>query len=180
LRCICAKLARIFTTCKTMRQLQPWMIAAWPIIERTVEPAMEIASDLHHLGTTVSDDCDDYGRLLGHTIWGGATSGIGIAWDWVEALDGVFAMADPMGVVSNIGFVDPMGTSMPEYMAAVQLNHITHALPWQLEVAAATRQVRATQPWSERVRASRSRSHARTSQAFPGRSSVRDSSWMNA
>jgi hypothetical protein len=62
-----------------MQQLQPWMIAAWPIIERTVEPAMEIASDLQHLGTTVSADCDDYGRLLGHTIWGGAASGIGIA-----------------------------------------------------------------------------------------------------
>ncbi len=121
---------------------------------------MEIASDLHHLGTTVSADCDDFGRLLGHTIWGGGESRIGIAWDWVEAMDGVFAISDPMGVVSNIGFVDKTGASLPDFMAAVQLNHITHALPWQAEVADATRRVRAAQPWSERVRASRERARA--------------------
>lgn len=150
------------------------MIAAWPIIERTVDPATEIATDLHHLGTTVSADCDDYGRLLGHTIWGGADSGIGIAWDWVEALDGVFAMSDPMGVVSNLGFVDKSGSSIPEFMAAVQLNHITHALPWQAEVAEATRRVRAAQPWFERVRSSRSR--ARSMADYPLRGHVaRDS-----
>jgi hypothetical protein len=150
------------------------MIAAWPIIERTVDPAMEIATDLHHLGTTVSADCDDYGRLLGHTIWGGTDSGIGIAWDWVEALDGVFAMSDPMGVVSNIGFVDKSGSSLPDFMAAVQLNQITHALPWQAEVVEATRRVRAAQPWFERVRSSRSR--ARAMPDYPLRSSgARDS-----
>jgi hypothetical protein len=150
------------------------MIAAWPIIERTVDPATEIATDLHHLGTTVSADCDDYGRLLGHTIWGGTDSGIGIAWDWVEALDGVFAMSDPMGVVSNIGFVDKSGSSLPDFMAAVQLNQITHALPWQAEVVEATRRVRAAQPWFERVRSSRSR--ARAMPDYPLRSSgARDS-----
>ena len=42
---------------------------------------MEIASDLHHLGTTVSADCDDYGRLLGHTIWGGLDED-GRLWGW--------------------------------------------------------------------------------------------------
>jgi hypothetical protein len=150
------------------------MIAAWPIIERTVDPAVEIASDLHHLGTTVSADCDDFGRLLGHTIWGGADSRIGIAWDWVEALEGVFAMSDPMGVVSNIGFVDESGATLPEFMAAVQLNQITHSLPWQREVADATRRLRAAQPWQERVRRSRSR-HAASS-GYP----VRDRSLRNS
>ncbi len=118
---------------------------------------MEIASGLQHLGTTLSADCDEYGRLLGHTIWGGTSSRIGIAWDWVEAMDGVFAMSDPMGVVSNIGFVDETGACLPDFMAAVQLNHITHELPWQAEVVEATRRVRAAQPWSERLRASRDR-----------------------
>jgi hypothetical protein len=141
------------------------MIAAWPIIERTVDPAAEIAADLHHLGTTVSADCDDYGRLLGHTIWGGSASGIGIAWDWVEALEGVFAMADPMGVVSNIGFVDRSGSSVPDFMAAVQLNQITHSLPWQAEVVAATRRVRGVEPWQVRVRSSRAR--ARSAHDYP-------------
>jgi len=146
------------------------MIAAWPIIERTVEPATEIATDLHHLGTTVSADCDDYGRLLGHTIWGGSEFGIGIAWDWVETMDGVFAMSDPMGVVSNIGFVDKSGASLPDFMAAVQLNHITHELPWQTEVAEATRRMRAAQPWSERVRTSRERGRSPDSHMMRSRS----------
>ena len=149
------------------------MIAAWPIIERTVEPATEIAWDLHHLGTTVSADCDDYGRLLGHTIWGGSESGIGIAWDWVEAMDGVFAMSDPMGVVSNIGFVDQSGTSVPEFIAAVQLNQITYALPWQAEVVEATRGVRVAQPWAERVRMSRERARGFQSHVARSRSLVR-------
>ena len=148
-------------------QLHPWIIASWPIIERTVAPAPEIADNLQHLGTTVSADCDDYGRLQGHTIWGGSDSGIGIAWDWIEALDGIFAMSDPMAVVSNIGFVDKAGASIPDFVAAVQLNRITHELPWQAEVANATRGLRATDPWSHRVRTSRARTRA--SDEFPVR-----------
>ena len=155
------------------------MIAAWPIIERTVEPAMEIASDLHHLGTTVSSDCDDYGRLLGHTIWGGSESGIGLAWDWVEAMDGVFAMADPMGIVSNIAFLDKTGASLPEFMAAVQLNQVTYSLPWQEEVAEATRPLRAARPWAGRVRASRERARAIDSQVRRS-STVRQQSYANS
>jgi hypothetical protein len=150
------------------------MIASWPIIERTVDAGTEIATDLHHLGTTVSADCDDYGRLLGHTIWGGTDSGIGLAWDWVEALDGVFAMSDPMGVVSNIGFIDKSGADVPDFMAAVQLNQITHSLPWQSQVAEATRRLRAAQPWPERVQ--RSRERTRSANDYPLRDrSVRNS-----
>ena len=131
------------------------MIASWPIIERPSKLAPELANDLRHLGTTVSADCDEYGRLLGHTIWGATDEGIGIAWDWVEAHDGVFALSDPMGVLSNIGFTDESGASIPEFMSAVQLNSIAHQLPWQAEVGKATRGLRAAEPWSKRTRASR-------------------------
>jgi hypothetical protein len=147
-------------------QLHPWIIASWPIIERAIGRAPEIASDLAHLGTTVSTDCDDYGRFRGHTIWGAADSRIGIAWDWIEALDGIFAMSDPMAVVSNIGFVDQDGASIPELIAAVQLNRITHELPWQSEVARATRSRRAAEPWSRRLR---TRSPTRAGDEFPFR-----------
>lgn len=119
-------------------QIHPWVIASWPIIERAIDPTEEIVSDLTHLGTTVSPECDDFGRLLGHTIWGGTASRIGIAWDWVEALEGVFALSDPMSVVSNIGYFDKTGALVPYFAAAVQLNRITHSLPWQAEVAKAT------------------------------------------
>jgi hypothetical protein len=136
-------------------QLHPWMIASWPIIDRPSKLAPGLASDLQHLGTTVSAECDEYGRLWGHTIWGATDLGIGIAWDWVEAHDGVFALSDPMGVLSNIGFLDESGASIPEFMSAVQLNSIAHELPWQAEVGTATRRLRTAEPWSKRTHTSR-------------------------
>jgi hypothetical protein len=131
--------------------LHPWVIASWPIIERSSEPSPKIADELRHLGTAVSGTYDEFGRLLGHTIWGASDLKIGLAWDWTETLDGVFSMSDPMGVVTNIGFVDESGACIPESSKALQLNHITHALPWQAEVAKATQGVRAAVPWSKRV-----------------------------
>ena len=84
-------------------QLHPWIIASWPIIERAVGPAPEIATDLQHLGTTVSADCDDYGRLRGNTFWGGTDSGIGIAWDWIEAIYGIGKMQFGSNATSERG-----------------------------------------------------------------------------
>ena len=133
-------------------QLQPWIISSWPIIERSTDLSPQLATDLEHLGTVVSGECDEYGRLLGHTLWGAVDLKIGVAWDWTETLDGVFALSDPMGVVSNIGFVDGAGANIPETMTAVQLNRIAHALPWQAEVSKATRGRRATAPWSKRMK----------------------------
>lgn len=133
-------------------QLHPWVISSWPIIERSSELAPRIVNELQHLGTVVSGDCDEFGRLLGHTIWGAADLKIGVAWDWTEALDGVFALSDPMGVVSNIGFVDEAGSSIEEALTALQLNRIAHALPWQTEVSRATRGLRAAAPWSKRTK----------------------------
>ena len=112
-------------------QLHPWIISSWPIIERSSELTPQIATDLEHLGTIVSGDCDEYGRLLGHTLWGIVDLKIGLAWDWTETLDGVFSLSDPMSVISNIGFVDGNGAHIPEAMAVVRLNGIAHALPWQ-------------------------------------------------
>jgi hypothetical protein len=133
-------------------QLHPWVITSWPIIERPSGIAPRIATDLQHLGTVVSGDCDEFGRLLGHTIWGAEDLRIGVAWDWTETLDGVFALSDPMGVVSNIGFVDAAGASVPEAITTVQLNRITHCLPWQAEVSKATRGLRTAAPWAKRIR----------------------------
>jgi hypothetical protein len=132
-------------------QLQPWVIASWPIIERPSDPSSELTADLKHLGTTVSADCDEFGRLCGHTIWGDDDLEIGLAWDWTEAHDGVFALSDPMGVVSNITFIDETGASIPEFRSAVHLNRIAHEIPWQAEVVKATHAVRTSNPWSRRI-----------------------------
>ncbi len=132
-------------------QVQSWVIASWPIIERPCDPAFELSAELKHLGTTVSGDCDEFGRLLGHTIWGAADQQFGLAWDWTEAHDGVFALSDPMGVVSNIAFVDEGGVNLSERLSAVHLNRIAHQLPWQAEVARATNELRSSNPWSRRA-----------------------------
>lgn len=132
-------------------QVQPWVIASWPIIERPCDPAFELTADLKHLGTTVSGNCDEFGRLLGHTIWGAADMQIGLAWDWTEAHDGVFALSDPMGVLSNISFVDENGDGIPERLSAVHLNRIAHELPWQAEVVKTTHEMRTSNPWSGRA-----------------------------
>ena len=131
--------------------IQPWQISSWPIIERDAAEAPTIAAYLRHLGTVVSGECDEFGRLLGHTIWGsGVPEKIGAAWDWTETLDSVFALSDPMSIITNIDFIDSTGSSLSETMLAVQLNKITNALPWQAEVSKATRERRQRSPWSAR------------------------------
>lgn len=133
-------------------QFHPWVISSWPIIERPSEVEPAIAKVLHHLGTVLSADCDEFGRLLGHTFWGDTTKQVGVAWDWTETLDGVFALSDPMGVVSNIQFIDSTGTRVTESLAAVHLAHIAHVLPWQQEVVKVTRSRRSAAPWNKRLK----------------------------
>lgn len=145
-------------------QLHPWVIQSWPIIEHPDEIFPEIAYDLSHLGTAVSDHYDEFGRLLGHTIWGSADKHIGLAWDWTETLDGIFAISDPMAVVSNIKFVKPDGMAVSEPGKAVRLNRITHELHWQEEVTLATRKVRMTAPWSKRMRPPANPQHFRATE----------------
>jgi hypothetical protein len=164
-------------------QLHPWIIASWPIIEHAGGLAPKLATDLQHLGTTVSADCDEYGRFLGHTVWGATDPAIGIAWDWVEAHDGIFALSDPMSVVSNIGFIDETGASIPDFMSAVQLNSIAHELPWQAEVAKVTQGLRAAQPWAKRTSLSRTvriRSSDQSAWDIPRQRSARSGGFLRS
>ncbi len=58
----------------------------------------------------------------------------GVAWDWVQLSRGVVAMADPMSVISNLRLVGSAGEVLTAWEAALYLNEIVHALPWQDEV----------------------------------------------
>ena len=132
-------------------QLQPWLISSWPSVCWPNVEVLAIVGELHHLGTVVSEDCDDYGRLLGHTIWGTRNEDVGVAWDWTETMNGIFALSDPMGVVSNIEFVDEEGVAIPG-ASVVQLNRITHSLRWQDEVANATQGQRTLASRASRIK----------------------------
>jgi len=54
--------------------------------------------------------------------------------DWVEVQDGVVALADPFGLVTNLQLTDAEGHPLPSMQATIHLNEIVHTLPWQSEV----------------------------------------------
>lgn len=87
-----------------------------------------------HRGTCVVGRGRCPGLATGHTLWSGAAGDAGFAWDWVEIADGVVAMADPMGVVSNVRLLDGDGLVLPATAAALHFNLFLRRLPWQDEV----------------------------------------------
>jgi len=88
-----------------------------------------------HLGTQVLTKRDE-GQCSGQTLWGNQGQGeaAGLAWDWVEIREGVVAMADPLGVITNVRFLNDRGEALPEREVAIRLQRLVHALPWQTEV----------------------------------------------
>ncbi|CAD5373395.1 conserved hypothetical protein [Rubrivivax sp. A210] len=76
------------------------------------------------------------GTAAGQTIWA-ATSAegeAGMAWDWIQICRGVVAMADPLAVVTNLRLVGAEGAVLSAQEAALFLNELVSALPWQQEV----------------------------------------------
>jgi hypothetical protein len=96
------------------------------------------APQLHltHLGTQVLSFGDAVSPCSGQTLWGDANDqqSAGVAWDWIELQRGVVAMADPMGLVTNLKLLDDRGEALSSAQAAVQLHQMVYALPWQSEV----------------------------------------------
>lgn len=81
----------------------------------------------------------------GQTLWArtGAEATAGVAWDWIQLHQGVVAMADPMGLVTNLMLLDAQGEPIPTLQATLHLNGIVHALPWQTEVERALARIAA-------------------------------------
>jgi hypothetical protein len=110
-----------------------WIVCAWPPLLWQAECAPEL--HFVHLGTEVFNPGDN-DHPCGQTIWGLPSANLtaGVAWDWVEVQEGVVAMADPMALVTNLQLTDARGDVLPSTQAALHLNGIVHALPWQSEV----------------------------------------------
>ena len=90
---------------------------------------------MHH-GTRVLTFGDGEGPCCGQTLWCDESEehSAGVAWDWVELPQGVVAMSDPMGMVTNLRLVDAHGDVLSPTQLAVHLHPLVHALPWQREV----------------------------------------------
>ncbi|KNZ34314.1 MAG: hypothetical protein AD742_02750 [Methylibium sp. NZG] len=91
---------------------------------------------LVHLGTRVLTFGDRSGPCSGQTLWGDASSdrSAGVAWDWVQIQRGVVAIADPLGLITNLQLLDADGEALSATQVAIRLNEIVHDLPWQGEV----------------------------------------------
>ena len=88
------------------------------------------------MSTRILSFGDEESPCTGQTLWGDATAqrSAGVAWDWVEVQEGVVAMADPLGLVTNLKLLDDRGEALTQTQVAVQLHQLVHALPWQSEV----------------------------------------------
>jgi len=111
-----------------------WIVCAWPPVLWQADSAPRL--HLVHLGTHVLHCGDADNPCSGQTLWAEASNSgsAGVAWDWVEIQEGVVAMADPFGLVTNLKLLDARGEALSAYEVAVRLNGLVHALPWQNEV----------------------------------------------
>jgi len=117
-----------------------WIVCAWPPVLWQADSASRL--HLVHLGTRVLHYGGHTSPCSGQTLWGEASPdhSAGVAWDWVELQEGVVAMADPLGLVTNLKLLDAKGDVLSAFEVAVRLNGLVHALPWQSEVQRALHQ----------------------------------------
>jgi hypothetical protein len=132
-----------FTNAGPKQMTPAWIVCAWPPLLWQAECAPEL--HFVHLGTRVFHAGDTEHPCSGQTVWGSPSKACaaGVAWDWIELQQGVVAMADPLALVTNLQFTDARGAILPSMQAALHLNGIVHALPWQSEVQRALHRVAA-------------------------------------
>ena len=111
-----------------------WIVCAWPPVLWQASATLDL--QLVHLGTRVLTFGDRAGPCSGQTLWGDASSdqSAGVAWDWVQIQQGVLAIADPLGLITNLTLLDAKGEALSGPQLAMHLNEIVHGLPWQSEV----------------------------------------------
>lgn len=111
-----------------------WIVCSWPPVTCQAHRAPQL--HLVHMGTRVLNPGDADGPSTGQTLWGIPSDGAaaGVAWDWVQIQEGVVAMADPFGLVTNLQLVGSRGEALNSFEVAMRLNELVHALPWQSEV----------------------------------------------
>lgn len=112
----------------------PWTLRAWPPVLWQAACTAEL--QFSHLGTSVLIPGDGDQPTAGQTFWGSPSGDgeAGVAWDWIQVMPGIVAIADPMCMVTNLRLISSDGLVLTAWEAARHLNEIVHALPWQDEV----------------------------------------------
>jgi hypothetical protein len=117
-----------------MKTYRSWEITSWPEVLWKVPTSRLRWPVFHHMGTDVRADSDEYGRAMGDTVWAARIDDdqiFGLAWEWIEVQQGVPAIRDPNGLISNIRLLDKHGDELDELQAVVRLNRVAHVTPWQ-------------------------------------------------
>lgn len=124
----------------------PWTLRAWPPVLWQV--SRRIPPGLHHIDTQVTPPGDPACRTSGQTLWAwhGDEGDVGLAWDWVQIAQGVVAVADPLGVVTNLRLVGEEGEALAPEESARLVYTVVHGLPWQCEVTRALERPAGTRP----------------------------------
>ena len=86
-----------------------WIVCAWPPLLWQASRAPQL--HLTHLGTRVLNFGDERQPLHRANALGrrDRSPRPGVAWDWVRLQPGVVAMADPLGLVTNLKLLDDQG-----------------------------------------------------------------------
>lgn len=117
----------------------PWALYSWP----TVFCQANLTGQLRfvHLSTRIVCSGDQAVPITGQTLWAQHLDegDAGLAWDWVEIGHGVVAMADPMGVATNLRLVGRSGEVLAAHEAAITICRWVRQIPWQDEVWRALR-----------------------------------------
>lgn len=117
--------------------MRSWVLKSWPEVVWQPPASASLWPVFHHMGTDIRDDRDELGRTVGETVWAAQLddgSVLGAAWEWVEAMQGVPALRDPNGFISNARLVGDDGAQADELQLIVGLNRIAHAIAWQVVV----------------------------------------------
>ena len=114
--------------------MRSWVLKSWPEVVWQPPASAALWPVFHHMGTDIRAERDELGRMIGETVWAaqlGDGSLLGAAWEWVEAVQGVPALRDPNGFISNAKLVGDDGSDYGELEHIVGLNRIAHATAWQ-------------------------------------------------
>lgn len=116
----------------------PWMVRSWPAL--LWQSGTELPGPFQHQfsaeTTPIQVEEGDAVRLrCGQTIWAAPAEGCrvraALAWDWVMLRPGVLALADPIGLVTNLRLQDAAGQELPADESLRRLNRLLHAIDWQ-------------------------------------------------
>lgn len=118
------------TSCSS--NFAPWAVVSWPEVEYYL-PKQRARWPRFRQGG-ISFECQPAGQLqAGTSVWVTeiADKQVGLAWDWVETRNGVVALIDPNGIVSNLRFLRDEDHFESPAAAVVSATRLVHALPWQ-------------------------------------------------